>query len=291
MPQKTVFGSLAAVSLLLFGCSTPERVQSEPEPSYSRAFLLLWEDKADQAADMDEAILADMPLPQTYDEVTEYGDTLLLLCEAQTALKDYTAAEESCLKAIDNFEAERGNYQRRAPLKAYDQLFAVYEKAGIRQDRISAELAVRDRYLKGLPVQAMLIVPRINMLTRIGDLHRSSGDWQGSEAAYREAIGFTDQLPQFHYSDADRKPCLHLSCLYRASIAPVETLTPPRKHCRSALRSRKSLRSSSRDAAPYPSIRSRFGSNSGSACSAAGRRSPRISISKRPPAAARSAGR
>ncbi len=215
MPQKIVSGSLVAVSLLLAGCSTPEKAQSEPEPSYARAFLLLWEDQPDQAADMAEAILAALPPPQTFDEVTRYGDTLLLLCEAQTALEDYAAAEASCLKAIDTFEAEHGEYRRQAPLDAYDGLFAVYEKAGIRQDRIGAELAVRERYLKRLPVQAILIAPRIDTLTRIGDLHRSTGDWPEAEAAYREAIDFTAQLPRHHYSDADTKPCRHLSRLYR----------------------------------------------------------------------------
>lgn len=176
---------------------------------------------------MVEAILADLPPPQTYDEVTNYGDTLLLLCEAQTTLRDYAAAEASCLKAIDTFEAERGGYQRQAPLKAYDQLFAVYEKVGNRQDRISAELAVRDRYLKRIPVQAMLIAPRIDTLTRIGDLHRTLGDWPEAETAYLQAIGFTDQLPQYHYSDADRKPCHHLADLYRErgdSVAAEDAL-------------------------------------------------------------------
>lgn len=215
MSQNIVLGFLVAVSVLLSGCGTPEDVPPEPEPSLSSAILLIWDDKPDQAANMAEAILTNLPPPQTYDEVTQYGETLLVLCEAQTALEDYAAAEVSCLKAIDTFEAQHGDYQRQAPLDAYDQLFAVYERAGICPDRIDAEMVVRKRYLKRLPVQPILIVPRIETLTRIGDLHRSSGDWQESEAAYREAIDFTGQLPHFHYSDADLKPCRHLSRLYR----------------------------------------------------------------------------
>jgi tetratricopeptide (TPR) repeat protein len=213
MPHSALGGSLIALCLLLAACSTPEKAPPDPEASYPAAFRLLWEDKPQQAADMAEAVLADLPPPQSYDEVTQYGDTLLLLCEAQTVLKQYSDAEKSCLKAIDTFETEHGSYQRHAPLDAYDQAFAVYESVGFRPHWIAAELALRQRYLERLPVQAMLIAPRIDTLTRVGDLHRASGNWPQAEAAYREAIGFTDRLHQHHYSDADRKPCRHLADL------------------------------------------------------------------------------
>src|SRR3546814_4903541 len=45
-------------------------------------------------------------------------------------------------------------------------------------------------------MQPILLEARVETLTRIGDLQRSTGKWQEAEAAYLRGIDLTDRLPR-----------------------------------------------------------------------------------------------
>src|SRR3546814_15598983 len=77
-----------------------------------------------------------------------------------------------------------------------DLVFNTYERAGYRPGRAEAEIAIRQRFLKKLPMQPILLEARVETLTRIGDLQRSTGKWQEAEAAYLRGIDLTDRLPR-----------------------------------------------------------------------------------------------
>lgn len=180
---------VASVLLLAASCTTTpvaEDAKWAPRTDQGQIVWLLYENKPAQAARKARAVLAQLPRPQTYDEVTQLGEIHLHLCEAETRLGEYDAAEASCLEAIETFETRHGSFSRKAPLDAYAQWFEVYQRGPDDPRRLEAEIAARERYLERLPDQRMLTASRVESLVRLGDLNWRLGNRQAAEDAYRQ---------------------------------------------------------------------------------------------------------
>ena len=191
--------SLAAVSLLAAGCSASPEAEDAPGSANAdpgRVTMLLFENKPEQAAREARAMLAKLPQPETYDEVTQVADLYLDLCEAETRLGEYDAAEGSCLEALDTFETKFGSFSRKAPLDAYEKLFEVYRNGRDDPTFMRAEIVARERYLERLPEQRVLTASRVETLVSLGDLHQELGNWQAAEDAYRHGFELSDDVMQ-----------------------------------------------------------------------------------------------